>query len=114
MTSGTLDAEGNYVFDVTAFTFNNGSTLTINGDAAGNAVVFNFSPSQVNNPQFGGTIVLNGLSPDQVLFNVTGSNSAVADRDQSSHGPGGLPGSQRSHLGRQRHRGRPHLRRRFA
>jgi hypothetical protein len=66
--AGTLDGNGNRVFSVSSMQFNNQTTLTINGDAAGDSVVFNFA----NNAQFGGTIVLNGLTSDQVLFNVTG------------------------------------------
>jgi hypothetical protein len=67
--SGTLDANGNRVFTVTSMSFVNGATLTINGDAAGDSVVFNFAA----NANFGGTIVLGGgLTSDQVLFNITG------------------------------------------
>lgn len=72
---GTLDANGNRVFNVTSFTFMNGSKLTISGDAAGDSVVLNFSAAV----QLGGTIVLNGLSPDQVLFNVTGNHTLSAN-----------------------------------
>jgi hypothetical protein len=50
--------------------FGNGQTLFINGDAAGDSVIFNIDA----NAQFGGTIVLSGLSPDQVLFNIFGTN----------------------------------------
>lgn len=67
--SGTLHA-GVEVFNITGLQFNNGTTLTINGDAAGDSVVFNMSL----NAQFGGTIVLNGLTADQVLFNIVGTN----------------------------------------
>ena len=72
---GILDGNGNRVFNVTSFSFNNGSTLTISGDAAGDSVVLNFSAAV----QLGGTIVLNGLSPDQVLFNVTGNHALKAN-----------------------------------
>lgn len=75
---GILDLHGNQVFwiDASSFTFNNGNTITINGDAAGNSVVFNITGGDIT---FGGGIVLNGLSADQVLFNVAdGSNLAVS------------------------------------
>jgi hypothetical protein len=71
--SGTLDAFGNRVFTATGLQFNNGSTLFINGDAAGDSVVFNIA----SNAQFGGTIILSGLSADQVLFNITGTGHAL-------------------------------------
>ena len=70
--SGVLDANGNRVFNVTGFQFNNGATLTIQGDVAGDNVVLNF----VNiNPQFGGTVILSGLTANQVVFNITGNQS---------------------------------------
>jgi choice-of-anchor A domain-containing protein len=70
--AGALDTSGNRVFTVNSFTFKNGTTLVINGDAAGHAVVLNFS----KNAQFGGTVVLKGgLTPDQVLFNFTGKDA---------------------------------------
>jgi hypothetical protein len=65
---GTLDANGNRVFDVSSFNFNNGTTLIINGDAADDSVVFNFT----HNTQSGGSNVLNGLTSDQVLSNIGG------------------------------------------
>ncbi|MGA2936962.1 MAG: collagen-binding domain-containing protein [Syntrophobacteraceae bacterium] len=73
--AGTLDANGNRVFNVSSFSFGNGATLTINGNGLGNNVVLNFA---ANNPQFGGTIVLTGgLTSDEVLFNIPGSNSSL-------------------------------------
>jgi hypothetical protein len=66
--AGTLDAGGNRVFSVTSMQFNNQTTLNIQGDAAGHPVVFNFR----SGAQFGGAIVLSGLTSDQVLFNITG------------------------------------------
>jgi hypothetical protein len=72
--SGTLDGNGNRVFTVSSFSFGNGATLTINGNGVNN-VVLNIT---ANGPQFGGTIVLTGgLSSDQVLFNIVGSNSTL-------------------------------------
>jgi hypothetical protein len=71
--SGVLDANGNRVFTVTGFNTTNSDVLTINGDAAGDSVVLNFS-SSVN---FNNQVVLNGISADQVLYNfVGGSNLA--------------------------------------
>jgi hypothetical protein len=66
--AGALDASGNRVFSVTSMQFNNQTTLKIHGDATGDPVVFNFR----SNAHFGGAIVLNGLTSDQVLFNITG------------------------------------------
>lgn len=71
--SGTLDANGNYVFKVNSFQFNNGSTLTING-GADQYVVLNFAA----NAQFGGTIQLSGgITSDHVLFNLAGNNNTL-------------------------------------
>jgi len=69
--SGILDGNGNRVFSVSSLNFVNGATLTINGDLAGDSVVFNFSADA----NFGGTILLGGgLTSDQVLFNITGGS----------------------------------------
>jgi choice-of-anchor A domain-containing protein len=77
-TNGVLDANGNRVFNLTSMTFNNGNTLTINGDAAGDYVVINVAETNINNPQFAGAIALSGgLTPNQVLFNFTGGNSVM-------------------------------------
>lgn len=58
------------VFTVSSFIFNNGTTLTINGNGSGDPVVFDFS----SGGQFGGTIDLTGgLTSDQVLFNLNGT-----------------------------------------
>jgi hypothetical protein len=73
--SGMLDANGNRVFTLSSLNFTNGATLDIQGDAAGDSVVINI-PGSVGNVNFGGAIVLTGgLTADQVLFNVTGTNS---------------------------------------
>jgi hypothetical protein len=69
--SGTLDANGNRVFNVTGFNTTNGNVLTINGDAAGDSVVLNFTGS-VN---FNNQVRLNGLSSDQVLYNFVGGSN---------------------------------------
>jgi hypothetical protein len=68
--AGTLDANGNRLFTVTSFTTTNNNVLTINGDAAGDNVVFNFS----GNVNFNNQVVLAGISPDQVLYNFVGGS----------------------------------------
>ncbi len=71
--NGMTDASGNKVFTATTASFNNGQTLTINGDGVHN-VVFNFASAA----SFGGKIVLTGgLTSDQVLFNVHGGNDGT-------------------------------------
>lgn len=74
-TAGTLDASGNYVFTVSTVSLSNGGVLTINGTglASTKDVVFNIATSA----SFDGSIDLVGLSADQVLFNITGSSSAL-------------------------------------
>ena len=67
--AGTLDAHGNRIFDVTGFNTTNGNTITINGDAAGDNVVFNFIGLNAN---FNNQVKLVGLNSDQVLFNFVG------------------------------------------
>jgi hypothetical protein len=80
---GHLDANGNYVFTVNAFTFTKGSTLTINGDGLGHNVVINFTNGGVN-PNFGGAIKLTGgLTSSDVLFNVS-SGATLNFSDNSS------------------------------
>ena len=68
---------GNRVFDVSSsgFNFNGYSTLTIDGQSLGNSVVLNFKGFGTNGWGLGaGRIVLTGgLTPDQVLWNTTGS-----------------------------------------
>ena len=60
------------VFDITAFSLNNGQTLTINGDSNGDSVVFNFGGST----NFHGNVVLTGgLTPDKVIFNFVGGSN---------------------------------------
>ena len=72
---GTLDGGGNRIFNVTSYKEDNGNVVTINGDAAGDSVVFNFNFS--SNVNFGGVVILNGLSADQVLWNVSGTGKNV-------------------------------------
>jgi hypothetical protein len=76
--NGVLDGNGNRVFNLTSMTFNNGNTVTINGDAAGDSVVINVNSANVNGPHFAGTILLaGGLTPNQVLINLIGGNSVT-------------------------------------
>lgn len=63
------NANGIVVVPVTGVNF---SSLTINGDAANDAIVFNLTG--LNNPQVNGRITLNGLTPDQVVINQTNSS----------------------------------------
>jgi len=81
--SGSLDASGNYVFTVGAFTFSKGATLTINGNGLGHNVVINFI-STSGNPNFFGAIKLTGgLTSSQVLFNIS-SGAALNFSDNNS------------------------------
>ena len=81
--SGHLDANGNYVFTVNAFTFTKGSTLTINGDGLGHNVVINFTNAGIN-PNFDGAIkITGGLTSSDVLFNVS-SGATLNFSDNSS------------------------------
>jgi Putative Ice-binding-like adhesive domain len=81
--NGTLDVFGGHdyrVFDVTSYSQVNGNVFTINGDPAGDIVVFNFT-SGVN---LGGDTTLNGLTSDQVLWNFTGSGNVQLNNNASS------------------------------
>jgi choice-of-anchor A domain-containing protein len=67
--TGVPDKDGNRIFHVVDFEFNNSSTLFINGDGK-ESVVFNFAKGA----EFSGRIVLKGgLEADQVLWNLHGS-----------------------------------------
>jgi hypothetical protein len=66
--TGVPDNDGNRIFNVVDFKFNNSSTLFINGDGK-ESVVFNFEKGA----EFSGRIVLTGgLESDQVLWNFHG------------------------------------------
>lgn len=69
--AGTLDSNGNRVFDITSFTAAAGSTITIVGDTAGDNVILNFDTGG-GTVTLDGNVVLNGIGADQVFFNVTG------------------------------------------
>jgi hypothetical protein len=72
--SGKLDSNGNYVFKVSStFAFAAGTTLTIVGNVPGN-VILDFGNLS---PVIEGNINLQGISSDQVLFNVTGGNLTI-------------------------------------
>jgi hypothetical protein len=71
--AGILDANGNRVFTVVNFNTTNANVLAINGDAAGDTVVFNFT----KNVDFNNQVVLAGLGPDQVLYNFVGGKNFV-------------------------------------
>jgi hypothetical protein len=76
---GTLDANGNRVFDVTSFSSNSGNTITIDGDAAGDSVVLNFTAANGFNSSsgihFDSGVILDGISADQVLYNFSGGST---------------------------------------
>jgi choice-of-anchor A domain-containing protein len=79
--NGMLDGSGNEVFNVTSYSENDGNVLTINGN--GHNVVLNLAVN--GNPQLGGDIILNGLTPDQVMFNYTGKNNLSLNNNASSY-----------------------------
>jgi hypothetical protein len=70
ITSGKLDSNGNYVFNVTGFNTTNGDVLTIQGDGI-HSVVFNFTGSA----NFNNQVVLNNIGSDQVLWNFVGGSN---------------------------------------
>ena len=74
--AGILDGNGNRVFNVTSYSENDGDVVTINGDAAGDSVVFNFA-SSLGNVNLKGDVTLSSLSDDQVLWNFTGSGKNI-------------------------------------
>jgi len=72
--SGILDGSGNRVFTISSMSFVNGATLVLNGTAS-DFMVLNFS----FNTHFSGKIQLaGGITPDQVLFNITGGMNLTA------------------------------------
>ena len=61
-------------FDVTSYTLGNNRTLILDGDAAGDSVVLNFT----GNTNFNGQVVLmGGLTADQVIFNWKGGSGGT-------------------------------------
>ena len=79
--SGHLDASGNYVFNVTAFS-GSGSTITINGNTLGHNVVINFTNAGIN-PDFSATTIklTGGLTANNVLFNVASGDTLTLGGD---------------------------------
>jgi hypothetical protein len=75
--AGVPDSGGNRVFNVTSFNFAKGTTITINGDSSGDNVILNFNTNNTLN--FDGAINFNGITPDQVLFNITGGGELKID-----------------------------------
>lgn len=73
--TGHLDLNGNYVFNVTSYSETNAGVVTIQ-NAGGHSVVFNFASN--NNVNLGGSVTLVGLTPDQVLWNFTSSGKNVS------------------------------------
>jgi ribosome-associated protein YbcJ (S4-like RNA binding protein) len=64
---------GKYVMNLSNFVMGGGSTLTLNG-ASGSAFVLNIS-GQFNIGGASKIVLMGGLTPSDVLFNVRGSNS---------------------------------------
>ena len=91
--SGTLQTIGGVsyrVFNVTSYSQTDGHTLTINGDASDNPVLFNFGFS--SNVNLGGLVALDGLNPDQVLFNFTSSGKNIGLNTNASSFAGSFQG----------------------
>ena len=77
------------VFDVSSLSLNSGQTLTINGDANGDAVVLNFGSGNWN---FHGNVVLTGgLTPDDVIFNFVGGSGLSGGPTLDINNGGGSP-----------------------
>ena len=81
----TINGVVSRVFNVTAYSANNSTVLTIVGDGSGQPVVFNFAQGAGNfgnnNVNLGGTVVLSGTgltSADQVLFNFQSSGKNIS------------------------------------
>jgi choice-of-anchor A domain-containing protein len=88
----TVNGVATRVFNVTAYSANNSSVLTINGDGSGDPVVFNFAVGTGgygnSNVNLGGSVVLAGTgltSADQVLFNFqsTGKNISLTNNGET-------------------------------
>ena len=76
--SGVSDGKGNRVFTISSFTAAAGSTITINGDLAGDNVILNLDTGG-NTVMLDGNVILNGITSDQVFFNVTGGGELKID-----------------------------------
>jgi hypothetical protein len=75
--SGSLDANGNEVFTVTAINFANG-TFTVNG-GPNDFVVLNVADGVGNNGLNGSIVLTGGITSDQVLINYTPSTSNLTN-----------------------------------
>lgn len=76
--SGVSDGKGNRVFTISSFTAAAGSTITINGDLAGDNVILNLDTGG-NTVLLDGNVILNGITSDQIFFNVTGGGQLKID-----------------------------------
>lgn len=88
--AGQLDTVNgvNYrIFNVTSYNEGDGNLLTINGDGSGAPVVLNFAFN--SNVNLGGDVSLvgNGLSDDQVLWNFTSSGKNISLNNNASSFP---------------------------
>ena len=69
--NGTLDGNGNRIFNLAKFFLGGNSILTINGENLGNSVVFNWNNNTNWGFGYGSVHLTGGLNPDQVLWNTT-------------------------------------------
>jgi hypothetical protein len=82
----TINGVSYRVFNVKSFHMGDDDALTINGDGSGIPVVFNFDGK--GSFQLGGDIHLtNGLTPDQVVWNFSGSGGKVHVAGDDDHHP---------------------------
>jgi choice-of-anchor A domain-containing protein len=83
--TGKLDANGNYVFNVTSYNEGIANTLTIQ-NAGGHSVVFNFEYG-ANVSLAGNVTLLGGLTDDQVLWNFASANKETVTLNNTSGSP---------------------------
>ena len=85
--NGTVDGNGNRIFNLESFFLGGNSILTINGENLGSSVVFNWNNNTNWGFGYGSVLLIGGLSPDQVLWNTsverdftleTGTSNSVA------------------------------------
>ena len=77
--SGTFSSTyDSYVFNLTSLTFNNGNTITVDGQSLGANVVINVNVANISNPHFAGTIALaGGLTANNLIINLIGGNTTT-------------------------------------
>jgi hypothetical protein len=84
--AGMLDASGNRVFTVSSFNTTNSDVITVNGN--GSNIVVNFTGSA----NFDATVVLNGITSSQLLWNFVGgsnlSGGPTLSLNNNASGPG--------------------------